>query len=180
MKNKSIILKVIASVAAVVAVIGTVSLTRDLIKKHRIKTRKPILKVVSESQSGMMVLRKNHYYTVYDNGDYEEVNQFETSNVDTYNLYVYNEGSFPTETERNNLQNYPSCTNAIVEYAKQLDHSLLNRLYVTDGRYFFDIHDSRGMRKKYTSTVFEYFPDDNSVKRIVQFKDYYTQYVELY
>ena len=49
MKNKSIILKVIASVAAVVAVIGTVSLTRDLIKKHRIETRKPILKVVSES-----------------------------------------------------------------------------------------------------------------------------------
>ncbi len=36
------------------------------------------------------------------------------------------------------------------------------------------------IRKKYTSTVFEYFPDDNSVKRIVQFKDYYTQYVELY
>ena len=180
MKNKSIILKFIASVAAVVAVIGTVSLTRDLIKKHRIETRKPLLKVVSESQSGMMVLRKKHYYTVYDNGDYEEVNQFETSNVDTYNLYVYNEGSFPTETERNNLKNYPSCTDAIVEYAKQLDHSLLNRLYVTDGRYFFDIHDSRSMNSKYTSTIYEYFPDSNSVKKLVQFKKYYTRHVELY
>lgn len=180
MKNKSIILKFIASVAAVVAVIGTVSLTRDLIKKHRIETRKPILKVVSESQSGMMVLRKKHYYTVYDNGDYEEVNQFEISDIDTYDLGMYNEGSFLSESEKKNLENYPKCTKAIVEYAEQLDHSLLNNLYVTDGRYFFDIYDNRGMRKKYTSTVFEYFPDDNSVKRIVQFKDYYTQYVELY
>lgn len=180
MKNKSIILRAIVFAVAVVAVICTVSLTRDLIKKHRIETRKPILKVVSESQSGMMVLRKKHYYTVYDNGDYEEVNQFETSNVDTYNLYVYNEGSFPTETERNNLKNYPSCTDAIVEYAKQLDHSLLNRLYVTDDRYFFDIYDNRSMQRKYTSTIYEYFPDSNSVKKLVQFKKYYTRHVELY
>ena len=105
---------------------------------------------------------------------------FETSNVDTYNLYVYNEGIFPTETERNNLKNYPSCTDAIVEYAKQLDHSLLNRLYVTDGRYFFDIYDNRSMQRKYTSTIYEYFPDSDSVKRIVQFKKYDTEHVELY
>lgn len=180
MKNKSIILKFIASVAAVVAVIGTVSLTRDLIKKHRIETRKPILKVVSESQSGMMVLRKKHYYTVYDNGDYEEVNQFEISDIDTYDLGMYNEGSFLSESEKKNLENYPKCTKAIVEYAEQLDHSLLNNLYVTDGRYFFDIYDNRSMQRKYTSTIYEYFPDSNSVKKLVQFKKYYTRHVELY
>ena len=180
MKNKSIILKVIALVAAVVAVIGTVSLTRNLIKKHRIETRKPILKVVSESQSGMMVLRKKHYYTVYDNGDYEEVNQFEISDIDTYDLGMYNEGSFLSESEKKNLENYPKCTKAIVEYAEQLDHSLLNNLYVTDGRYFFDIYDNRSMQRKYTSTIYEYFPDSNSVKKLVQFKKYYTRHVELY
>lgn len=180
MKKNNTGLKVIAFVLAFVSIVSSVYLIRSLVKKHRIETRKPILKVMSRSLGGWITSGKEHFYIVYDNGDYEEVNQFETSNVDTYNLYVYNEGSFPTETERNNLKNYPSCTDAIVEYAKQLDHSLLNRLYVTDGRYFFDIHDSRGMRKKYTSTVFEYFPDDNSVKRIVQFKDYYTQYVEIY
>ena len=180
MKNKSIILKFIASVAAVVAVIGTVSLTRDLIKKHRIETRKPILKVVSESQSGMMVLRKKHYYTVYDNGDYEEVNQFEISDIDTYDLGMYNEGSFLSESEKKNLENYPKCTKAIIEYAKQLDHSLLNNLYVTDDRYFFDIYDNRSMQRKYTSTIYEYFPDSDSVKRIVQFKKYDTEHVELY
>ena len=193
MKSNSVILKVVISVAAIVAIISSVVLARGLIEKHRIATRKPILKVMSMSsvgwitprkphsvsRSGIMVSRKNHYYTVYDNGDYEEVNQFELSDIDTYDLGVYNEGSFLTETERNNLKNYPSCTDAIVEYAKQLDHSLLNRLYVTDGRYFFDIHDSKS-NSKYTSTIYEYFPDSNSVKKLVQFKDYDTEHVELY
>ena len=180
MKSNSVILKVVISVAAIVAIISSVVLARGLIEKHRIATRKPILKVVSVSRSGIMVSRKNHYYTVYDNGDYEEVNQFELSDIDTYDLGVYNEGSFLTETERNNLKNYPSCTDAIVEYVKQLDHSLLNGWYVTDGRYFFDSYNSRTMRNKYTSTIYEYFPDSNSVKKLVQFKDYYTWYVELY
>ena len=179
MKSNSVILKVVISVAAIVAIVSSVVLTRGLIEKHRIATRKPILKVMSMSSVGWITPRKPHYYIVYDNGDYEEVDKFEISNVDTYNLYVYNEGSSPTETERNNLKNYPSCTDAIVEYAKQLDHSLLNRLYVTDGRYFFDIHDSKS-NSKYTSTIYEYFPDSNSVKKLVQFKDYDTEHVELY
>ena len=173
MKNKSIILKVIVSVVAVAAVICAVSLTRDLMKKHRIETRKPILKVVSESQSGMMVLRKNHYYTVYDNGDYEETEEFQCSGTEVYKLYMVDD----IETD---LEGMPAYAKNIIEYADNLENSNIFNLYVIGNRCFFDIHDSRGMRKKYTSTVFEYFPDDNSVKRIVQFKDYYTQYVELY
>ncbi len=180
MKNKSIILRAIVFVVAVVAVICTVSLTRDLMKKHRIETRKPILKVMSMSSVGWITPRKPHYYIVYDNGDYEEVNQFEISDIDTYDLGMYNEGSFLSESEKKNLENYPKCTKAIVEYAEQLDHSLLNNLYVTDGRYFFDIYDNRSMQRKYTSTIYEYFPDSDSVKRIVQFKKYNTEHVELY
>ena len=62
MKNKSIILRAIVFVVAVVAVICTVSLTRDLMKKHRIETRKPILKVMSMSSVGWITPRKPHYY----------------------------------------------------------------------------------------------------------------------
>ena len=173
MKNKSIILKVIASVAAVVAVIGTVSLTRDLIKKHRIKTRKPILKVMSRSSGGWITSGKEHFYIVYDNGDYEETEEFQCSGTEVYKLYMVDD----IETD---LEGMPAYAKNIIEYADNLENSNIFNLYVIGDRCFFDIHDSRGMRKKYTSTVFEYFPDDNSVKRIVQFKDYYTQYVELY
>ena len=139
MKKNNTGLKVIAFVLAFVSIVSSVYLIRNLVKKHRIETRKPILKVMSMSSVGWITPRKPHYYIVYDNGDYEEVNQFEISDIDTYDLGMYNEGSFLSESEKKNLENYPKCTKAIVEYAEQLDHSLLNNLYVTDGRYFFDI-----------------------------------------
>lgn len=173
MKNKSIILKVIASVVAVAAVICAVSLTRDLMKKHRIETRKPILKVMSRSSGGWITSGKEHFYIVYDNGDYEETEEFQCSGTEVYKLYMVDD----IETD---LEGMPAYAKNIIEYADNLENSNIFNLYVIGDRCFFDIHDSRGMRKKYTSTVFEYFPDDNSVKRIVQFKDYYTQYVEIY
>lgn len=173
MKNKSIILKVIVSVVAVAAVICAVSLTRDLMKKHRIETRKPILKVMSRSAGGWITSGKEHFYIVYDNGDYEETEEFQCSGTEVYKLYMVDD----IETD---LEGMPAYAKNIIEYADNLENSNIFNLYVIGNRCFFDIHDSRGMRKKYTSTVFEYFPDDNSVKRIVQFKDYYTQYVELY
>ncbi len=173
MKNKSIILKVIVSVVAVAAVICAVSLNRDLMKKHRIETRKPILKVMSRSSGGWITSGKEHFYIVYDNGDYEETEEFQCSGTEVYKLYMVDD----IETD---LEGMPAYAKNIIEYADNLENSNIFNLYVIGNRCFFDIHDSRGMRKKYTSTVFEYFPDDNSVKRIVQFKDYYTQYVELY
>ena len=173
MKNKSIILRAIVFAVAVVAVICTVSLTRDLMKKHRIETRKPILKVMSRSSGGWITSGKEHFYIVYDNGDYEETEEFQCSGTEVYKLYMVDD----IET---NLEGMPAYAKNIIEYADNLENSNIFNLYVIGNRCFFDIHDSRGMRKKYTSTVFEYFPDDNFVKRIVQFKDYYTQYVELY
>lgn len=173
MKNKSIILRAIVFAVAVVAVICTVSLTRDLMKKHRIETRKPILKVMSRSSGGWITSGKEHFYIVYDNGDYEETEEFQCSGTEVYKLYMVDD----IETD---LEGMPAYAKKIIEYADNLENSNIFNLYVIGDRCFFDIHDSRGMRKKYTSTVFEYFPDDNSVKRIVQFKDYYTQYVELY
>lgn len=173
MKNKSIILRAIVFAVAVVAVICTVSLTRDLMKKHRIETRKPILKVMSRSSGGWITSGKEHFYIVYDNGDYEETEEFQCSGTEVYKLYMVDD----IETD---LEGMPAYAKNIIEYADNLENSNIFNLYVIGDRCFFDIHDSRGMRKKYTSTVFEYFPDDNSVKRIVQFKDYYTQYVELY
>lgn len=173
MKNKSIILRAIVFAVAVVAVICTVSLTRDLMKKHRIETRKPILKVMSRSSGGWITSGKEHFYIVYDNGDYEETEEFQCSGTEVYKLYMVDD----IETD---LEGMPAYAKNIIEYADNLENSNIFNLYVIGNRCFFDIHDSRGMRKKYTSTVFEYFSDDNSVKRIVQFKDYYTQYVELY
>ena len=86
--NKSIILRAIVFAVAVVAVICTVSLTRDLMKKHRIETRKPILKVMSRSSGGWITSGKEHFYIVYDNGDYEETEEIQCSGTEVYKLYM--------------------------------------------------------------------------------------------
>lgn len=173
MKKNNTGLKVIAFVLAFVSIVSSVYLIRSLVKKHRIETRKPILKVMSRSSGGWITSGKEHFYIVYDNGDYEETEEFQCSGTEVYKLYMLDD----IETD---LEGMPAYAKNIIEYADNLENSNIFNLYVIGNRCFFDIHDSRGMRKKYTSTVFEYFPDDNSVKRIVQFKDYYTQYVELY
>lgn len=171
MKKLNIGLKIILSILTVIAIICSAFFIRSLIQKHRIATRKPILKVIAMSPGGWITSWKEHYYIVYDNGDYKEIGEFAVSEVKTYNLYSYY-GSDSTD--------YPECAKDIIEYAESLDNSNINNLYVTEGRYFFDVHDSRAIKSKYDSTVFEYFPEKNSVKRVVRFKDYYTKHVEIY
>lgn len=149
MKNKSIILRAIVFAVAVVAVICTVSLTRDLMKKHRIETRKPILKVMSRSSGGWITSGKEHFYIVYDNGDYEETEEFQCSGAEVYKLYMVDD----IETD---LEGMPAYAKNIIEYADNLENSNIFNLYVIGDRCFFDIHDSRGMRKKHTSRTGRY------------------------
>ena len=126
MKNKSIILKVIVSVVAVAAVICAVSLTRDLMKKHRIETRKPILKVMSRSSGGWITSGKEHFYIVYDNGDYEETEEFQCSGTEVYKLYMVDD----IETD---LEGMPAYAKNIIEYADNLENSNIFNLYVIEG-----------------------------------------------
>ncbi len=169
-KRKIIIF--IVAVLSVIALICSAVFVHGLMQKHRIASRKPILKVMSLIPGGFLP-SKNIYYIVYDNGDYEETEEFQLADVETYDLYSLKDN-------KTDLENAPACAKDILEYAETLEHSNIFHLFVINNRYFFDIHDSRSMQNKYTSTVFEYFPESNSVKKLVQFKKYYTQHVELY
>ena len=67
-----------------------------------------------------------------------------------------------------------------IDYVNNLKNGNIYNLYLVDNRCFFDIHDSRMLQNEYTSTVFEYFPESNSVEKLVQFKKNYTRHVEPY
>ena len=88
MKKNNTGLKVIAFVLAFVSIVSSVYLIRSLVKKHRIETRKPILKVMSRSSGGWITSGKEHFYIVYDNGDYEETEEFQCSGTEVYKLYM--------------------------------------------------------------------------------------------
>ena len=175
MKKPNGLLKIIIAFVAGMAVMYSAFFARDLIQFYRVMTRKPILKVISIVQGGFLP-SKNNYYIVYDNGDYKEVDEFEPTEVETYDLLAYKEN---TESDKNKSENIPECANEILKYAEKFDYCHVNNLYVDDGRYFFDIHNTK-VQKKYSSTVYEYFPDSNSVKKLVRFEHFDTEHVELY
>ena len=160
MKKPNGLLKIIISFVAGMAVMYSAFFARDLIQFYRVMTRKPILKVISIVQGGFL----------------KEVDEFEPTEVETYDLLAYKEN---TESDKNKSENIPECANEILKYAEKFDYCHVNNLYVDDGRYFFDIHNTK-VQKKYSSTVYEYFPDSNSVKKLVRFEHFDTEHVELY
>ena len=142
-------------------------------EKQRLATRTPILKVVSVCKGLFALPSKDIYYIVYDNGDYEETEKFELKEIETYQLYDFDS----IKTQDNDIVMYAE---EIIDYAKEIPNSLLNNLYVVDDKYFFDIYDEREVNSKYQSTIYEYFPQSNSFKKIVEFKENSTKHIELY
>lgn len=142
-------------------------------KKQRIATRKPILKVVSVAKGMFALPSKDIYYIVYDNGDYEKTQPFHLKEIEEYPLYDFDE----TKMQDDKIVKY---VEIIINYANKIPNSLLNNLYVVDDKYFFDVHDERSQGYKYQSTIYEYFPNDNTIEKVVEFKNYSTKYVELY
>lgn len=170
-KRKIIIF--IVAVLSVIAVICSAVFVHGLIQKHRIATRKPILKVMSMIPGGWITPWKEIYYIVYDNGDYEETEEFQLADIEIYNLYS-------VEDIETDLEGMPEYSKNIIAYVNNLKNGNIYNLYLVDNRCFFDIHDSRTLQNEYTSTVFEYFPESKSVEKLVQFKKNYTRHVQPY
>lgn len=164
---------IICSVTLSVLIALTAIFVIKYTEKQRVATRKPILKVVSVAKGLFALPSKDIYYIVYDNGDYEETKPFDLKEIEEYPLYDFDE----TKMQNDKTVKY---IEKIVNYANKIPNSLLNNLYVIDNRYFFDIHDERSQGYKYQSVLYEYFPDDNTIKKVVEFKEYTTKHVELY
>ena len=156
---------------------------------------KPVLRVTTQTAgSGTWISffgGKRVQYTVYSNGA-KRKRWFNQSKVEEYSLYRLNEPGVNNDEllSKNNIElmgkdnedPYISYLNEIsykaaelVDMRSDLKRPYTIRLYVLDGRYFFNVFAG-----SFSDIIFEYIPEDNRIIEIAWFYGEYIQHIELY
>ena len=135
---------------------------------------KPILKVRTSNQSTYLPLLNKKFYLVYENGETEEIPEFESSEINPY-YFTLTENSQSTKLlsgidvdtiEGEHLNNIAQ--NIIVLTSNNDSFSSPYSLYVINNKFYFVIAVYE--KNKETSAIFEYIESDNSIHKIVAFK----------
>ena len=130
MKKLNTGLKIVISIVAVIAVIGSAFLIRDSIQKHRIATRKPFLRIEAKVPNFWVLKGDTDYYIVYDNGDLEKTEEFSTSKAKTYDLYLYDEEHMDKSEIPDTI---PPYVDKIIDYIKDKGSIYLTESYFICG-----------------------------------------------
>lgn len=172
MKKLNTGLKIVISIVAVIAVIGSAFLIRDSIQKHRIATRKPFLRIEAKVPNFWVLKGDTDYYIVYDNGDLEKTEEFSTSKAKAYDLYLYDEEHMDKSEIPDTI---PPYVDKIIAYIKDKGSIYLTESYFICGdRYFFTVDGD------HECFLYEYFPQKDKAKQITKVQNHDIVYVELY
>ena len=117
------------------------------------------------------------YYNVYSNGKYEKTQEFEISN--DVESYSFDEAQ--TEYEKNgNLTgiDLPPYALEIIEASEEIGNNYITQLYVVENKYYFAIADTRTIKNKYSSALYEFFPDTGKYKLIAGFEQGYIKHIQ--
>lgn len=137
---------------------------------------KPMLKVITETRGSWINAGTKHYYDVYDNGTIEETEKFKTTETEIYDLYNI-EKILKTDSAKN--EDIPIYSSEIIEIINKKENSLVGKYFIVNDRYFFSTTISEMPAKDYSSSLFEYFPNDNDFKKIADFQDTYITNLEI-
>ncbi len=131
---------------------------------------KPMLKVITETRGSWINAGTKHYYAVYDNGTIEKTGKFKATKTEIHDLYKIEESlkADPTKTDH-----IPIYSSEIIEIINKMENSLVGKYFIVNDRYFFSTTISEMPAKDYSSSLFEYFPNDNDFKKIADFQDTY-------
>lgn len=135
-----------------------------------------MLKVITETRGSWINAGTKHYYDVYDNGTIEETEKFEITETEIYDLYNI-EKILKTDSAKN--EDIPIYSSDIIEIINKMENSLVGKYFIVNDRYFFSITSSEMPAKGYSSSLFEYFPNDNDFKKIADFQDTYVTNLEV-
>lgn len=172
MKKLNTGLKIVISIVAVIAVIGSAFLIRDSIQKHHIATRKPFLRIEAKVPNFWVLKGDTDYYIVYDNGDLEKTEEFSTSKAKAYDLYLYDEEHMDKSEIPDTI---PPYVDKIIAYIKDKGSIYLTESYFICGdRYFFTVDGD------HECFLYEYFPQKDKAKQITKVQNHDIVYVELY
>ena len=153
----------------------SVSFSGCALKKDSKKTL--LLKVVLEYNDLGPLDGGKVYYNVYSNGKSEKTQEFEISN--DVESYSFDEAQ--TEYEKNgNLTgiDLPPYALEIIEVSEEIGNNYITQLYVVENKYYFAIADTRTIRNKYSSALYEFFPDTGKYKLIAGFEKGYIKHIQ--
>jgi len=126
---------------------------------NRVSKKTPLLRVMVQGPGSWIFPGMKHYYNVYENGKLEKIDEFTFSEVETYSLGDI-EDKIKDNDNNESIDTPPYALN-IIELMKDMGENFhLGSLYVFNDKCFFGAYDS----VKYTSMIFEYFPNKNQEK----------------
>ncbi len=135
----------------------------------------PILRVITEPSGSWTLFREDEYYNVYQSGRLEEIDQFSISEVEQYYLWAITDDvkqgliSKGDEVSKTILD--------IVELTKKQELAYLaNKLFIINGRYFYDVYD----QKNKVQLIVEYNPKNGNTHVIARFDGVIIKHIELY
>lgn len=152
---------------------------------------KPLLKVIVRNPGVLIFSGDNAYYSIRPNGIKQKIDIFEPIEGETYRVDENNsEPEILIDNIRGNRIKLDSplyeIANNIVELIKEtreLKNPDISVLYILDGRYFFDVFaESSGWFafSGFSDTVYEYFPIEKRIEKIVKFNTKNIEHIELY
>ena len=157
-----------------ILIIVSVSFYGCALKKDSQKTL--LLKVVLEYNDLGPLDGGKVYYNVYSSGKYEKTQEFEISN--DVESYSFDEAQ--TEYDKNgNLTgiDLPPYALEIIEASEEIGNNYITQLYVVENKYYFAIADTRTIKNKYSSALYEFFPDTGKYKLIAGFEQGYIKHI---
>ena len=140
-------------------------------------SKKPLLKVVLEYNDLGPLDGGKGYYNVYSNGEYEKIQEFEIYN----DIEAYSLDEVQTEYERNGVltgTDLPPYALEIIKASEEIGNNYITQLYVIEGKYYFAVADTRTIQNKYSSALYEYFPDNGKYKLTVGFERGYIKHIQ--
>lgn len=172
MKKNKKVLKNAAFALILILIVSSASLTRDLMKKHRIATRKPLLRMETKVPNFWTLIGPKKYYIIYDNGDYEKTEEFTASNTEVYHLYLYDEDR-PDNIEK--PEYVPPYIDNVIKIVNDMGKGYLGEdLFITEERYFFSVYYD------HDRFLYEYLPESNKAKQITKIPSQDIKNIELY
>ncbi len=143
---------------------------------NRDNSKKALLNVATKTHGSWISSGITHYFTVYDNGNIEETEKFETTETEIHDLYKIEED---LKADLTNNADVPIYANEIIKIINKMENSLVGNYFIVNDRYFFSTTISEMPAKDYSSSLFEYFPKSNDFKKIADFQDTYVTNLEV-
>ena len=127
---------------------------------------KPVYNITAEISGGWMWKKQEVHYILYENGEYEKIDEYDKKDIEIYDLQ-----------EQENISNnqYAKCAEEIIDWC--MDNSLAHdKLFIVDDDYLFTVENSS--QSLYNTTLYKYLTN-GKVKKIAEFTESNISHIQM-